>query len=335
MKLPSWASFNSLGALRFRLQMRSSRWVYIGLGVFFLVLIGYGLFEARGFLAGPAIIISPRVLTTGDPLIKVSGTALRIATLSMDGKDIPVSEGGVFEESYVLTPGYNRIALDAKDKYGKSAERVIEVMYAPATTSLAGDRADTSATPGASATTDWIPLSSQSNKRYALVNGVIAYNSPIGSSTTPTNPAADVSSFVVSVISPIYAKDDRSVYCLGNAVPNADNKTFTALPGALLPGTSKYSAYAKDANMVYERCEPIAGANATTFKVLKTSGNEWSLYAEDGKTIYYVATSGVITVANADPATFVLLNTSKQCGPGCMYDAADATHKYLAGKVVQ
>ena len=42
-----------------------------------------------------------------------------------------VTEEGAFEEPYVLAPGYNRIVLDAKDKYGRSRSRAIEIVYTP------------------------------------------------------------------------------------------------------------------------------------------------------------------------------------------------------------
>lgn len=147
MKLP----FAKFSLPTFSIPSYSSRFVYIGFAVFFLVVVGYALFEMRGLLAGPSITVSPRVLDTSHPLIKISGTALRITSLSMNGKEIPVSEGGLFEESYALTPGYNRIILEAKDRYGKKTERTIEVIYNPESAN-AGSRIETTSEETATST---------------------------------------------------------------------------------------------------------------------------------------------------------------------------------------
>lgn len=113
------------------LPYRDSRFIKIGLIVFFILVLLYAYFEARGLLLGPTIEVSPRVLETTSAYIKIHGTAERIASLTMNGKAIAVTEGGSFDEPFVLVSGYNRIVLTAADKYGKTAERVIEVVYDP------------------------------------------------------------------------------------------------------------------------------------------------------------------------------------------------------------
>lgn len=113
------------------LPYRDTHLVRYGLIVFFLIIIAYAYFEGRALLYGPTIEVSPRVMEVSDPYITISGVARRIASLSLNGDAIPVTEDGAFEEGYILTPGYNRIILDAKDKYGKTAQRIIEIVYNP------------------------------------------------------------------------------------------------------------------------------------------------------------------------------------------------------------
>lgn len=111
------------------LPYRDSRLTRIVLVTFFLIVAGYAYFEGRGLLYGPIIEIEGRVMEVSDPFITIEGKARRIASLSMNGKTIPVTEDGAFSEAYVLTPGYNRIVLEARDRYGKSTERMIEIIY--------------------------------------------------------------------------------------------------------------------------------------------------------------------------------------------------------------
>ena len=98
---------------------------------FLLVLIAYAYYEGHGLLYGPTIDVSGRVMEVSEPTISIEGKAQRIATLTMNGKTIPVTEDGAFSELYVLTPGYNRITLSASDRYGKSTERILEIVYKP------------------------------------------------------------------------------------------------------------------------------------------------------------------------------------------------------------
>jgi len=113
---------------------RITKYVIIG---FFLVVIAYAYYEGRGLLYGPSIEIAGRAMEVSEPTISIEGKAERIATLNMNGKQIPVTEEGAFSELYVLSPGYNRITLSASDRFGKTTERVIEVVYTPKNTSPA------------------------------------------------------------------------------------------------------------------------------------------------------------------------------------------------------
>ena len=117
------------------LPYRESRFTRIVLIIFFLFVLGYAYFEGRGFLYGPAISVENRGMEVDKPFITIEGTAHRIATLSMNGETIPVTEDGAFSEPYLLAPGYNRIVLTASDRYNKSTERIIEIVYTPAATS--------------------------------------------------------------------------------------------------------------------------------------------------------------------------------------------------------
>ncbi|OGG79369.1 hypothetical protein A3A39_02010 [Candidatus Kaiserbacteria bacterium RIFCSPLOWO2_01_FULL_54_13] len=113
------------------LPYRDSRLIRILLVAFFVVVAAYAYYEGRGLLFGPVIEIENRVMEVSDPFVTIVGSTRRIATLSMNGKLIPVTEDGAFSEPYVLAPGYNRIVLSARDRYGKTAERSIEIIFTP------------------------------------------------------------------------------------------------------------------------------------------------------------------------------------------------------------
>ena len=126
------------------LPYRDNRLTYIALGIFFLIILGYAYYEARGLLFGPSITVSSDITEVHDPFVTIKGQADRIASLSMNGKTIPVTEDGAFEEPYLLSVGYNRIVLDASDKYGRTRRQAIEIVYTP--------KADAAPTPVATST---------------------------------------------------------------------------------------------------------------------------------------------------------------------------------------
>lgn len=105
--------------------------------MFFIIVIFYAYYEARGLLYGPDIEVPGTTTVVHDPFIIIRGAATRISELSMNGKPVTVTEQGAFEEPYLLASGYNRIVLGAKDKYGRTRERIVEIMYEPLTTSSA------------------------------------------------------------------------------------------------------------------------------------------------------------------------------------------------------
>lgn len=118
------------------LPYRDNRLTRFALVAFFLLVAAYGYFEATGLLLGPRIDIPEGRMTVHQQLIMIRGTAAHIASLALNGAEIPVTESGSFEHPYLLAPGYNRIILDARDKYGKTAQKVLEIIYdAPSATS--------------------------------------------------------------------------------------------------------------------------------------------------------------------------------------------------------
>ncbi len=113
------------------LPYRDSRFTTLALIVFFVLVAGYGIFEARGLLFGPTINVSGQTATVQDPYVVIQGRADRISSLSMNGNPVQVTETGVFAQPYLLAAGSNKIILDATDQYGRERSRVIEIMYTP------------------------------------------------------------------------------------------------------------------------------------------------------------------------------------------------------------
>lgn len=97
--------------------------------LFFLFALGYGLFEARGIVLGPRIEVDDTPVRSASAFVRIEGRATHIASISMNGAEIPVTAEGAFDEPYLLGPGENRIELAARDKYGNETRRTVVIYY--------------------------------------------------------------------------------------------------------------------------------------------------------------------------------------------------------------
>lgn len=108
---------------------RESRITRFVLTLFFLVMIGYGAYEAQGVVYGPEIMLREETYATRESLAYIEGGAKRIAELRINGRKVPVTEEGVFREPHVLAPGSNHIALEAKDARGRTTSAMQTILY--------------------------------------------------------------------------------------------------------------------------------------------------------------------------------------------------------------
>lgn len=149
------------------LSYRDTKLTRIALGLFFLTVASYGYFEVRGLLWGPTITLSTPPGVTSEQLVTIAGAAAHIATLSMNGNEIPVTETGEFAHSYLLAPGVNRIVLDAKDKYGAAAQKTVEIVYEPPATPVTTASSISTTTPD---TTDSGATSTSTSTESRIIN---------------------------------------------------------------------------------------------------------------------------------------------------------------------
>lgn len=111
------------------LPYRDSRVVRTTLIIFFILAALYALYEAQGMLYGPVISVPTETVTAYDAYTSIRGKAERITELRLNGQPIAVTEEGEFNEPYLLAPGSNRIILDARDARGRTARKILDIIY--------------------------------------------------------------------------------------------------------------------------------------------------------------------------------------------------------------
>ena len=103
----------------------------VGITVAVLIVVGYGLFASNSFISGPEIVVTEpatgSVIATSTVIVK--GTALRIQEITLNGRPIFVDENGNFSETVLLAKGYNVSLLSATDKFNRTTEYKLELVY--------------------------------------------------------------------------------------------------------------------------------------------------------------------------------------------------------------
>lgn len=117
------------------IELRGNRFAGLLILLFFVLVLSYAYFEGRNLIQGPVIHLqSPaEVFTSKEQKVAIQGTAERIVELRLNGRPVPLTETGDFYEETLLSPGYNRVSLVARDKAGRETARDIQVVYEPET----------------------------------------------------------------------------------------------------------------------------------------------------------------------------------------------------------
>ncbi|KKP86254.1 MAG: hypothetical protein UR90_C0034G0002 [Parcubacteria group bacterium GW2011_GWC1_35_8] len=101
------------------------------LSIFFLIIIIYAFFRSHDLLYG--IKIQNVNITDGakvtESVLKITGNAKNAINITLNGREISISENGDFNETIALLSGYNVINIKAKDKFGYIDEKNYKLMY--------------------------------------------------------------------------------------------------------------------------------------------------------------------------------------------------------------
>ncbi len=102
------------------------------LGGLFVFIIGYTIFQTKAISKGVDLEISG--LKNGETLmheqVSLSGKALHANHLLVNGREIVIDKENNFLDELVLSPGYNIITVEARDRFDKKTKETFEVFYA-------------------------------------------------------------------------------------------------------------------------------------------------------------------------------------------------------------
>jgi hypothetical protein len=94
-----------------------------------LMVVGYGVFEARRLIAGPTIVILSPLdgsATSSSPVV-LSGIAENISFLTINDQAAFTDERGYFKHVLSPPPGYAIFTVTATDRFGRRASAQVRV----------------------------------------------------------------------------------------------------------------------------------------------------------------------------------------------------------------
>lgn len=97
--------------------------------VSFVLLVFYGIFNARNLILGPTVdIFYPNTNTeTDNNVIEIKGRTRNAAFISLNEKPIFVDTDGLFQEKLLLYPGFNIIQIKARDRFKNEIQENIKI----------------------------------------------------------------------------------------------------------------------------------------------------------------------------------------------------------------
>lgn len=96
-----------------------------------LILISYGIFNARNIILGPSIeIFEPAEnFETDNSILLIKGRVRNMTSLTLYGRSISVDTEGIFQEKILLSAGLNNIEIRAKDRFQNETRKTLKVYY--------------------------------------------------------------------------------------------------------------------------------------------------------------------------------------------------------------
>jgi hypothetical protein len=103
----------------------------IALSIFFLFIVGFAFFGSHNLVFGVKIkeINIENGATVTDSIEHITGNAKNAVVLTLNGREISIDKEGNFNETIALSPGYNIVSIEAKDKFGSRDHKDYQLIY--------------------------------------------------------------------------------------------------------------------------------------------------------------------------------------------------------------
>ena len=103
----------------------------IGIIVLVAIIAGYAYYQTRGISNGPIITIDYPIdgMTLEDSEVIIRGTIKNASYVTLNDRQIFIDEKDKFGEIVLLSPGYNVLKIEVKDRFERVKTEKLEVVY--------------------------------------------------------------------------------------------------------------------------------------------------------------------------------------------------------------
>ena len=99
--------------------------------LFFLGIAVFAFINSRELIFGVQIknvnIVDGAKMTKSD--LDITGVAKNAIEVTLNGREISIDRAGNFNETIILSSGYNIVTIKARDKFGNDDEKNYQLMY--------------------------------------------------------------------------------------------------------------------------------------------------------------------------------------------------------------
>ena len=99
--------------------------------ILFIIITTFAFFNSKDLIFGVKIKNVDLVdnMKVSGSILKVTGVAKNAIKLTLDGREISIDEAGNFDETIILSLGYNLVNIKAEDKFGHLDEKNYKLIY--------------------------------------------------------------------------------------------------------------------------------------------------------------------------------------------------------------
>ena len=120
-----------LKIIMFNSRTKTLRMIRIAvISIVALLIVAYAIWRSLNYARGPIINIYQPLngSAIATSTVNIIGQALRVNSLSLNGKTVFIDEAGNFNETIVIFPGVNVLTFDAHDQFGRETTKELEVV---------------------------------------------------------------------------------------------------------------------------------------------------------------------------------------------------------------
>ena len=102
----------------------------VAVSLFAVIIIVYAIWRSLNYARGPVVNIFQPLngSAVATSTVKIIGQALRVNSLSLNGKTVFIDEAGNFSETLIVFSGMNIITFNAHDQFGRETKKELDLV---------------------------------------------------------------------------------------------------------------------------------------------------------------------------------------------------------------